>query len=164
MHVCPIPGCGACFKRREHVKRHVRGIHTLEKVNIRCSLRTDCTITEHNLHRSALSLLAQWLREKLRKTGQSRITLYQSVRLETISRSDADDPVLQRFTKCPTGNAYNCLPRETKRFDTKVIVPALCILGFMLVSRLYRRSKTTLSPPYLCASSSYRHFQSGNLG
>ncbi|KAG7544312.1 hypothetical protein FFLO_03273 [Filobasidium floriforme] len=31
VHVCPIPGCGACFKRREHVKRHVRGIHTLEK-------------------------------------------------------------------------------------------------------------------------------------
>jgi hypothetical protein len=107
------------------------------------------------LHRSALSLLAQWLWEKLRKTGQSRITLYQSVRLETISRNDTDDPVLQRFTRCLTGNAYNCLPRETKRFDTKVIVPALYILGCMLVSRLYRRSKTTLSPPYLCVSFSH---------
>ncbi len=32
VHVCPISTCGACFRRREHVKRHVRGIHTDEKV------------------------------------------------------------------------------------------------------------------------------------
>lgn len=33
VHVCPVPSCGACFRRREHVKRHIRGIHTLEKVS-----------------------------------------------------------------------------------------------------------------------------------
>jgi hypothetical protein len=33
VHVCPIPSCGACFSRREHVKRHVRGLHTEEKVS-----------------------------------------------------------------------------------------------------------------------------------
>jgi hypothetical protein len=74
---------------------------------------------------------------------------------EAISRSDTDDPFSQRFTRCQIGNACNCLHRETKRFDAKVIVPALCIPRFMLVSRLYRRSKITMSSPHLCASSSY---------
>ncbi|KAJ9106796.1 hypothetical protein QFC20_003980 [Naganishia adeliensis] len=32
VHVCPVPSCGACFKRREHVKRHIRGLHTEDKV------------------------------------------------------------------------------------------------------------------------------------
>ncbi|KAI5455247.1 hypothetical protein NCC49_000063 [Naganishia albida] len=31
VHVCPVPSCGACFKRREHVKRHIRGLHTEDK-------------------------------------------------------------------------------------------------------------------------------------
>ncbi|KAJ9123398.1 hypothetical protein QFC22_001600 [Naganishia vaughanmartiniae] len=31
VHVCPVPACGACFKRREHVKRHIRGLHTEDK-------------------------------------------------------------------------------------------------------------------------------------
>ncbi|KAJ9107295.1 hypothetical protein QFC21_000745 [Naganishia friedmannii] len=35
VHVCPVPSCGACFKRREHVKRHIRGLHTEDKVS-RC--------------------------------------------------------------------------------------------------------------------------------
>lgn len=26
-----VPGCGKCFKRSEHLKRHVRSIHTNEK-------------------------------------------------------------------------------------------------------------------------------------
>ncbi|GAA6000275.1 hypothetical protein JCM10207_007935 [Rhodosporidiobolus poonsookiae] len=29
--VCKVPGCGKCFKRSEHLKRHVRSIHTNEK-------------------------------------------------------------------------------------------------------------------------------------
>lgn len=33
VHVCPIDSCGACFKRKEHVKRHVRGIHSVDKVS-----------------------------------------------------------------------------------------------------------------------------------
>lgn len=33
VHVCPVPACGACFKRREHVKRHIRGLHTEDKVS-----------------------------------------------------------------------------------------------------------------------------------
>lgn len=28
---CGVPGCGKCFKRSEHLKRHVRSIHTNEK-------------------------------------------------------------------------------------------------------------------------------------
>lgn len=37
VHVCPIPECGACFKRKEHVKRHIRGIHSVDKVSLqRC--------------------------------------------------------------------------------------------------------------------------------
>ncbi|KPV76450.1 uncharacterized protein RHOBADRAFT_894, partial [Rhodotorula graminis WP1] len=28
---CKVPGCGKCFKRSEHLKRHVRSIHTNER-------------------------------------------------------------------------------------------------------------------------------------
>ncbi|KAJ7589588.1 hypothetical protein C8J56DRAFT_784862 [Mycena floridula] len=30
-HMCKVPGCGKCFARGEHLKRHVRSIHTYEK-------------------------------------------------------------------------------------------------------------------------------------
>ena len=30
-YMCRIPGCGKCFVRGEHLKRHVRSIHTYEK-------------------------------------------------------------------------------------------------------------------------------------
>lgn len=29
--LCKVPGCGKCFKRGEHLKRHVRSIHTNER-------------------------------------------------------------------------------------------------------------------------------------
>lgn len=31
VHMCKVPGCGKCFARGEHLKRHVRSIHTYEK-------------------------------------------------------------------------------------------------------------------------------------
>ena len=31
VYTCKVPGCGKCFKRSEHLKRHVRSIHTNEK-------------------------------------------------------------------------------------------------------------------------------------
>ncbi|SPO24931.1 uncharacterized protein UTRI_01435_B [Ustilago trichophora] len=31
VYTCKVPGCGKCFKRSEHLKRHVRSIHTDEK-------------------------------------------------------------------------------------------------------------------------------------
>ncbi|ORZ15708.1 hypothetical protein BCR42DRAFT_328423 [Absidia repens] len=31
MFVCKVDGCGKVFKRSEHLKRHIRSIHTLEK-------------------------------------------------------------------------------------------------------------------------------------
>ena len=31
MFVCEVPGCGKCFVRGEHLKRHVRSIHTHDK-------------------------------------------------------------------------------------------------------------------------------------
>ncbi|KJA14618.1 hypothetical protein HYPSUDRAFT_150144 [Hypholoma sublateritium FD-334 SS-4] len=30
-YVCVVPGCGKCFVRGEHLKRHVRSIHTHDK-------------------------------------------------------------------------------------------------------------------------------------
>ncbi|KAJ7113936.1 hypothetical protein C8R44DRAFT_710361 [Mycena epipterygia] len=30
-YVCEVEGCGKCFVRGEHLKRHVRSIHTYEK-------------------------------------------------------------------------------------------------------------------------------------
>lgn len=31
VYTCEVPGCGKCFKRSEHLKRHVRSIHTDDK-------------------------------------------------------------------------------------------------------------------------------------
>ncbi|KAJ7052180.1 hypothetical protein C8F01DRAFT_931498, partial [Mycena amicta] len=31
LHVCKVDGCGKCFRRGEHLKRHIRSIHTHEK-------------------------------------------------------------------------------------------------------------------------------------
>jgi uncharacterized Zn-finger protein len=31
MFICKDEGCGKVFKRSEHLKRHIRSIHTLEK-------------------------------------------------------------------------------------------------------------------------------------
>ncbi|KAI9301290.1 hypothetical protein BJ944DRAFT_169354 [Cunninghamella echinulata] len=31
MFTCKVDGCGKVFKRSEHLKRHIRSIHTLEK-------------------------------------------------------------------------------------------------------------------------------------
>ncbi|KAJ7671133.1 hypothetical protein B0H17DRAFT_841801, partial [Mycena rosella] len=31
LYTCRVPGCGECFARGEHLKRHVRSIHTYEK-------------------------------------------------------------------------------------------------------------------------------------
>ncbi|KAF9468452.1 hypothetical protein BDZ94DRAFT_1139889, partial [Collybia nuda] len=30
-HVCNVEGCGKVFARGEHLRRHIRGIHTYEK-------------------------------------------------------------------------------------------------------------------------------------
>ncbi|KAF8970359.1 hypothetical protein BDZ97DRAFT_1652494 [Flammula alnicola] len=31
LYVCQVEGCGKCFHRGEHLKRHIRSIHTHEK-------------------------------------------------------------------------------------------------------------------------------------
>ncbi|EGN93773.1 hypothetical protein SERLA73DRAFT_63698, partial [Serpula lacrymans var. lacrymans S7.3] len=31
VYVCKVEGCGKCFSRGEHLKRHIRSIHTHEK-------------------------------------------------------------------------------------------------------------------------------------
>ncbi|KAF9516593.1 hypothetical protein BS47DRAFT_1249949, partial [Hydnum rufescens UP504] len=30
-YICKVNGCGKCFQRGEHLKRHIRSIHTNEK-------------------------------------------------------------------------------------------------------------------------------------
>ncbi|KAE9383205.1 hypothetical protein BT96DRAFT_1038721, partial [Gymnopus androsaceus JB14] len=35
-YVCTAAGCGKCFVRGEHLKRHVRSLHTWENVTHKC--------------------------------------------------------------------------------------------------------------------------------
>ena len=37
LYVCTVEGCGKCFHRGEHLKRHIRSIHTHEKRMSHCS-------------------------------------------------------------------------------------------------------------------------------
>ncbi|KAJ7727162.1 hypothetical protein B0H14DRAFT_3098071 [Mycena olivaceomarginata] len=34
LYTCKVLGCGKCFARGEHLKRHVRSIHTYEKLPV----------------------------------------------------------------------------------------------------------------------------------
>ncbi|KAJ4470952.1 hypothetical protein J3R30DRAFT_3660459 [Lentinula aciculospora] len=34
IHTCKVPGCGKCFARGEHLKRHIRSIHTYDKPHV----------------------------------------------------------------------------------------------------------------------------------
>lgn len=52
VHVCPVPACGACFKRREHVKRHIRGLHTEDKVSWWATDVIDCSLVYTTLSRT----------------------------------------------------------------------------------------------------------------
>ena len=40
--ICVVPGCGKCFIRSEHLKRHVRSIHTHDKREFRFFLSLFC--------------------------------------------------------------------------------------------------------------------------
>ena len=61
-HMCKVPGCGKCFARGEHLKRHVRSIHTHEK-------RKPVVFTSSRLSLIMIFCSAQmsisWLRERL---------------------------------------------------------------------------------------------------
>jgi hypothetical protein len=45
MYACKVKDCGKCFARGEHLKRHVRSIHTNEKRTFDCSLSATGFIT-----------------------------------------------------------------------------------------------------------------------
>lgn len=37
LYICRVEGCGKCFHRGEHLKRHIRSIHTHEKREFNCT-------------------------------------------------------------------------------------------------------------------------------
>ena len=51
--MCKVPACGKCFKRSEHLKRHVRSIHTGEKRASSSAREKECQwLTASTLQRS----------------------------------------------------------------------------------------------------------------
>lgn len=44
LYVCQVEGCGKCFHRGEHLKRHIRSIHTYEKRTFLSSLHHRCRV------------------------------------------------------------------------------------------------------------------------
>lgn len=52
-YMCKVPGCGKCFVRGEHLKRHVRSIHTYEK--------RECRLHSCLLHCTDVFILAAHL-------------------------------------------------------------------------------------------------------
>jgi hypothetical protein len=53
-YVCVVPGCGKCFVRGEHLKRHVRSIHTHDKREF--SVAVDLPISQLSFTSASLSL------------------------------------------------------------------------------------------------------------
>ena len=66
--ICDTAGCGKCFARGEHLKRHVRSIHTHEK---RKSLRCIYKMYTHNLSRCSPHLPTPRLRQGFQPLRQS---------------------------------------------------------------------------------------------
>ena len=46
---CKVPGCNKCFQRGEHLKRHVRSIHTNEKRAYLSLLRLSHVLTSSSI-------------------------------------------------------------------------------------------------------------------
>jgi hypothetical protein len=76
VHVCPIPTCGACFKRREHVQRHVRGIHTNEKVGVQFFAEEDEPVSDSSLPFSAFPLRCSGMHQKVCPRRQPESSLH----------------------------------------------------------------------------------------
>jgi hypothetical protein len=76
VHVCPIRTCGACFKRREHVQRHVRGIHTNEKVGAQLFTEEDEPVSDSPLPFSAFPLRCSGMHQKVCPRRQSESSLH----------------------------------------------------------------------------------------
>ncbi|KAF8735067.1 hypothetical protein AX14_002787 [Amanita brunnescens Koide BX004] len=58
MYLCEVDGCGKCFARGEHLKRHVRSIHTYEKRKP-CFFHY-CFLGLNNGHSTQMSLSPVW--------------------------------------------------------------------------------------------------------
>ena len=58
MYLCDVEGCGKCFARGEHLKRHVRSIHTYEKR--KAHLRLSCSTSDFCNCSSQVSLSRLW--------------------------------------------------------------------------------------------------------
>jgi hypothetical protein len=64
MYLCDVEGCGKCFARGEHLKRHVRSIHTYEKRKLSfCSLSFWHEVL--TIHFSSSQMPLSWLRQRL---------------------------------------------------------------------------------------------------
>lgn len=58
VYVCKVEDCGKCFSRGEHLKRHIRSIHTHEKREHFCSIILFPDIADnvrHDQHSTALT-------------------------------------------------------------------------------------------------------------
>jgi hypothetical protein len=107
VYVCKVENCGKCFNRGEHLKRHIRSIHTYEKRELSYSLlRCDVGLTMNQLSNANMPVAA---------SSSTDTTIFCSISKFTKSAMPPTTQTRARDHKfrLPIHHLFNCISNLT---------------------------------------------------